>query len=217
VIESRFPDAPMNIRRLPVEGRGFPVPWFLSWEGVGEPDFRFVHPHRAIHAHQLGLCWICGGKLGRIKTFAIGPMCAVNRVSAEPPSHPECATFAAEACPFLSRPLAKRAPPPNDWKAFDATPGIMIERNPGVTLLWGCLRYTVFRPDLDRGILFQIGPPERLRWMCEGRDAAREEVLESIRTGLPNLLEVAREDGPEGLEELRQATAAALKLVPRAA
>ena len=192
---SRFPDAPLNIRRLPVEERGFPVPWFLAWGGVGEPDFRFVHPSRAAQAVREKRCWICGGKLGRVNTFAIGPMCAVNRISSEPPSHPDCALFAAQACPFLSRPLAKRPPKPEGYhEHFDATPGIMIERNPGVTLLWGCLRFKTWRPGLSPSVLFDLGEPIHLRWLREGRDATREEVLESIKTGLP----APAGDGQEG-------------------
>lgn len=215
--ESRFPDAPPRIRRLPVESRGFPVPWFLAWGGVGEPDFRFVHPLRVAQAVRKNLCWVCGEKLGRLKTFAIGPMCAVNRVSSEPPSHPECATFAAQACPFLSRPLAKRVPLPDDVMAESVTPGLMIERNPGVTLLWGSLAYKTFRPGVGPEVLFDIGSPARLRWMCQGRDATRDEVIESIRTGLPALVKVAQQDGPEGIAELKRATAVALRLLPKAA
>src|SRR4051812_23024705 len=121
----RFPDAPPGIAALRVDGRGFPVPWFLAWNGRGEPDFRYVHPERAMQAIKRQCCWICGQQLGRMKAFVIGPMCAVNRVSSEPPSHPLCADFAARVCPFLSRPLAKRAPLPDEVKAGDATPGIM--------------------------------------------------------------------------------------------
>jgi hypothetical protein len=35
-------------------------------------------------------------------SFVVGPMCGINRNSAEPPSHKECAQWSARNCPFLS-------------------------------------------------------------------------------------------------------------------
>ena len=152
----------------------------------------------------------------RMKAFTIGPMCAVNRISSEPPSHPLCADFAAKACPFLSRPLAKRGKVTDEQRADSATPGIMLERNPGVTLVWWCLTYTGFRPQADQGLLFQIGPPRATRWFREGRWATRDEVLESLETGLPALREVAEAEGPEAVSELAAQVRLALQLIPKA-
>jgi hypothetical protein len=208
----RFPDAPPAIKALPRDARGYPIPWFVG-ELNGAPDFRVLHPDSINIAQRKDLCWICGKKLGRVKTFVIGPMCAVNRVSSEPPSHRICATFAAQACPFLTRPLAKRR--------MDGLPeerhvaGTMIERNPGVTLLWGCLHYHVFQA--KGGILFEIGAPYSVRWFAHGREATREEVMASIDSGLPLLRKIAEEEGPEALFELGQLVGQALKLVPIAA
>ena len=214
---SRFPYAPARIQRLPVERRGFPVPWFLAWDGQGEPDFRFVHPARVVQALKRECCWICGEKLGRLKTFAIGPMCAINKVTAEPPCHLECARFAAVACPFLSRPLAKRGEVSEEDKRHSATPGFMIDRNPGVTLLWSCLRFKPWRPDVGKGYLFDLGKPEKAEWYAHGRPATEAEVLDSIQTGLPALIKLAQEDGAEAMAELRHMTDEALKLLPKAA
>src|SRR5215813_14608572 len=102
-------DIPMpdRMRRLPISSEGYPVPWFVA-SPKGKPDFRVVNtgaPGRAIRAN---LCWICGQTLGRFRAFVIGPMCAVNRVSSEPPSHRDCAEYAVKACPHLSHPAAKR-------------------------------------------------------------------------------------------------------------
>jgi hypothetical protein len=213
---SRFPDAPPMIAALPVDGRSFPVPWFLAWNGRGEPDFQFVHPERAVQAIRQQRCWICGQRLGRMKAFVIGPMCAVNRISSEPPSHPMCAEFAATACPFLSRPLAKRGKVTAAQKAESATPGIMLDRNPGVTLVWWCLSFTGFQPRPDQGLLFQIGPPRATRWFREGRAATRDEVLESLETGLPALRALAEAEGPEALSELAASVAQAMPLIPKA-
>ena len=214
---SRFPDAPPGVAALPVDSRGFPVPWFLAWNGQGEPNFQFVHPARAVQAVRDQRCWICGQRLGRMKAFVIGPMCAVNRLSSEPPSHPLCAEFAAKACPFLSRPFAKRGHVPDDVKAESATPGIMLERNPGVALVWWTLTYTAHQPNPTQGLLFDIGPPRVTRWFREGRAATRDEVLESIEGGLPALRQLAELDGHEGLAALDEQLGRALALIPKAA
>src|SRR5262245_10337978 len=112
---------PRNMSRLP-QHRGYPVPWFVEWVD-GEPEFRAMSRVKWWTAVGMGRdgilrphqshCWVCGGPMARagfLATFAftIGPMCAINRVSSEPPSHVECAEWSARNCPFLSRPHARR-------------------------------------------------------------------------------------------------------------
>jgi hypothetical protein len=210
MIATRFPDAPARIATLPLDERGFPVPWFVPWI-KGEPEFRAVDPRTIEKAHRGGLCWICGGRIRGFPAFVIGPMCAVNRVSAEPPSHIICARFAVQACPFLSKPLAKRA----DTSDLPHAPpaGLMIERNPGVTLIWQTQTYRAERQP-EGGMLFRIGSPIATEWFSQGRVATRDEVIESIESGLPILQKVAREGGD--LPALQKAIERAVKLVPSA-
>src|SRR5262245_39698608 len=87
-----LPARPPRIKRLPLDARGYPVPWFVAYVD-GVPDFRIVDTPKIGVAWNKQRCWICGGQLGRYLAFAIGPMCAVNRVSSEPPSHLECAMY----------------------------------------------------------------------------------------------------------------------------
>jgi hypothetical protein len=207
---SRFPDAPAPIAKLKVESRGFPVPWFVPWY-EGQPEFRAVDPHQIAYAHKHGLCWICGGKLlGDLKAFTIGPMCAVNRASAEPPSHLACSRFAVRACPFLTKPMAKRRPI-GDLPHAPAA-GIMLDRNPGATLIWKTRTYRTERD--PNGILFRLGSPIGVEWYAEGRQATREEIMASITSGLPLLADMARAEGPEAEALLETMTIRALKLVP---
>jgi hypothetical protein len=183
---------PDRILRLPVR-RGYPVPWFVAWldgetpvpRGQGVPDFRVLYPGVTALAHNRGLCWVCGGSLGRYRAFVLGPMCAVNRTSAEPPGHRECADWAARACPFLARPHARRreAGLPEER---EAPAGIALLRNPGVALVWTTERYGTKR-DPDGGVLFDIGEPHHVAWWCEGREATRAEVQASIDSGEPAL------------------------------
>jgi hypothetical protein len=70
--------------------------------------------------------------------------------------------------------------------------GIALTRNPGVALLWTCLSYKVYKDGMG-GRLIEMGEPESLEWWAEGRMATEEEIDESIRTGLPALEELARQ------------------------
>lgn len=187
---------PERIKVLPLDERGYPIPKFVEWID-GKPDFRIMSAKHLQACIRQNRCWICGEPMGVHKVFVIGPMCCVNRVSAEPPSHFECARFAALNCPFLSKPLAKRRDTSdvNGWSA-----GFMIERNPGVSALWFTRRYRPFK-DGD-GVLFDIGEAERVEFYSHGRRARIEEIRESVTTGLPFLENAARSEGSAALKEL---------------
>ncbi len=99
---------PPRLRKLPLDARGYPVPWFVAWvdgpdgpESV--PDFRVVDARKFSPAVKLKLCWICGEPLGRWLAFPIGPMCAITRTISEPPSHLECVEWSVRNCPFLTQ------------------------------------------------------------------------------------------------------------------
>jgi hypothetical protein len=188
--------------------RGFPVPWFVD-RTIDPPDFRIIDERKVMLAADRRLCWVCGQALGAYAAYVVGPMCCINRVSAEPPSHRECAEYSARVCPFLSRPHARRRT--NAMPDGLAAPaGMMIERNPGVTLMW-VTKKTIKR----RGVrLFDIGEPTDYRWFCRGRDATREEVMESIQTGLPILQEAAEAEGPHAVRQLQKQYDEAMSFVP---
>jgi hypothetical protein len=180
---------------LPIDDRGYPIPFFVSWIN-GVPDFRVADPRKKAICVKEHRCWLCGQQLGRHLAWVIGPMCAINRVSSEPPQHLDCADFAARACPFLVRPAAKRreAILPDD---LVKAAGVGLERNPGCALVWVARSFKLVRvdgtaPSTTPGILFQIGDPTETRWYCEGRRATAAEVATSIYSGLPLLLDIAR-------------------------
>jgi hypothetical protein len=201
---------PSRIAKLPISDTGFPVPWFVAWID-GKPDFRIVDTPKVARAHNGGLCWLCGEPLGRFKCFVIGPMCAVNRVTAEPPCHRDCAEYAQRACPFLIRPRAKRnevGMPEHYMKPA----GDMIPRNPGVTLLWICHDYSLMR--VSNGVLFRVGAPVETVFFAEGRPATRDEVMHSMETGYPLLRAAAEEDGRDAVDELEIQYRRAMELVP---
>lgn len=199
-LRRELPPLPERMKRLKLDRRGYPVPWFVTWlaeestpehpievsPGDGYPEFRVLRPSAIPEALKFERCWICGGQLGRFKAFVIGPMCMVNRINSEPPSHVECADFAARACPFLSRPHMTRRE--NNMPIGGETAGIAIDRNPGVGIVWITNRgFPIKR--VSNGILFELPEPTEVRAYCEGRPATREEVKGSVESGLPLLLE----------------------------
>ncbi|TYL87480.1 hypothetical protein FXB38_04460 [Bradyrhizobium cytisi] len=155
-------------------------------------------------------CWLCGQPLGKFMVFVIGPMCAVNRVSAEPPSHRKCALYAVQSCPFLTQPKMRRNE--KDMPEHLAPAGIMLRRNPGVTMLWTTQSYTIFKA--GNGALFNVGEPVQVEFFAEGRTATRDEIMASISTGMPSLRQMAERDGAEAVAELQVQYDRAMGLVP---
>ena len=189
---------PIRMRHLRVH-RGYPVPWFVEViDGV--PEFRAANAVRWRDAIRDARCWVCGERLGRHRVYVIGPMCAVNRTTSEPPCHAECAEWSAQHCPFLSRPHMVRRDATALMQQTDVEEagGLPLLRNPGVALLWWTRVFKVFRPHIGNQTmpLIELGEPERVRWFAEGRPATRAEVVASIESGLPALREQCDREDP---------------------
>ena len=195
-----LPKLPATMRQRPIDARGYPVPFFVAWPD-GQPDHRIAEPIKLMRCVRDGLCWICGQPLRSPAVAVIGPMCGVNHVSSEPPSHETCARFAVTACPFLSRPLAHRREAGLAETPLSEPTG-MLKHNPGVSLLWWTDRVEAFSPvgagrsqrTGARRVLFDIGTPLRVEWWTEGRRATREEAERAIAIGLPKLEALAQSD-----------------------
>lgn len=204
-----LPPTMANLPRDPNRPR-FVVPWFVEWID-GKPDFRVADSRKIPQAVRMNLCWLCGKPLGAYKAFVIGPMCAVNRVSAEPPSHLNCAEYAVKVCPFLTEPHMRRNEKNLPVGAVDPA-GVMISRNPGAMVIWVAKKYELMR--VDNGVLFGLGDPVDLYWFAEGRQATRSEVMASIESGLPILREKTIDDPrPGAIEALDAAIDRAMKLL----
>jgi hypothetical protein len=168
---------------LPRDERGYPVPWFVKWL-EGKPDFRIVDGDKFRQAIRFGNCWICGEPLGRLKTFVLGSMNIVNRVTSEPGNHLECADYAVKACPFLLLPAAKYRKA--ELPAGTRVPPQMNSRNPGVTALWTCVSAKLLRYPNNQYLL-RVGDPVHVDFVREGKLATREQILESIDGGFAKL------------------------------
>jgi hypothetical protein len=176
------------MRKLPIDKRGYPVPWFVAWV-KGEPEFRAMDGRKWTEAVKFDICWVCGERLGKWKVFVIGPMCGINRTTSEPPSHRECAQWSARNCPFLTQREVKRREDEFTEEHFKIA-GVSIKRNPGVVLVWTTLSYEIFS-DGRGGRLIHIGDPLNIQWYSHGRFATRSEIIESIESGFPALQAVA--------------------------
>lgn len=208
---------PARIAALPRNAVGYPIPWFVATLEDGTRDFRIAGAELMITAIQRQLCWVCGQPLGAYVAFVIGPMCAVNRISAEPPAHRDCAIYSATVCPFLSNPTMRRREIDVDQPTI-APGGNPILRNPGVALVWITRSYQVFpAPAGNDGILFHLGEPTETAWFALGRKATRAMVIESLEEGLPLLQAACKQDEnpAESLAELDDDYRRALTLVPR--
>lgn len=220
-------DMPDRIKRLPVSPLGWPVPWFVTWfkdgepcaDGDGVPDFRVINPAKIANAIKNNRCWVCGsGPIGVYKCFVIGPMCAINRVISEPPSHRECAIFAARICPFLANPAMRRNEKGmyEDGKLRDGLndpAGHGLRRNPGAVCVWCTKSFRPFKPP-GGGVLFSLGLPSDVLWFAEGKRATRKQVMDSIESGYPILQDLARQEGPAALKALATQREVAMALVP---
>jgi len=184
---------PPRLQSLPLDARGYPVPWFVAWTEEGQPEFRAMDGAKWRKAIRERRCWVCGQPLGVHLAFVIGPMCGVNRTTSEPPCHLECAIWSAKNCPFLSRPHMVRRPGGAVDGLEEHSPGFPILRNPGVTLVWITRSFTL-RDDGKGKALITVGEPERTLWFTEHRTASREEVIAAVAAGLPALLDVARQE-----------------------
>lgn len=203
---------PARMARRPISDKGFPVPYFVTVKNEqGEWDFRAVTAEPIMACVKRRLCWLCGEPLGQYLCFVIGPMCSINRVSSEPPSHRDCAEYAVQACPFLSRPNMRRNEEGLGPIENSSTAGIPIAHNPGVSLLWITKSY---RPISDHkgGVLFEIGPPLEVYWYKERRKATRREIDDAINKGLPYLRKTAAAEN--ALPDLEAQIKRALPLLP---
>jgi hypothetical protein len=217
------PEIPMPaaVARLDTDKHGRPIPWFVAWID-GQPDFRIIRTNGVADALRYELCWVCGQSRGRHAAFVIGPMCAVNRITAEPPSHLPCAVYSARACPFLSTPTMHRRDRGLTEKGAIPAAGTTILRNPGVALVWSSRTWHTFTVPTSAvkaglaqpGSLIDVGEPTSWSWWAEGRPATHDEVDASIQSGMPLLMDQAVAQGTGAVAELARMAQAVLPLLP---
>ena len=204
-------DIPERIRMLPRDHRGYPVPWFVHRDADGKHDFRVIGAGKIEQAIRRDICWICGGPLARNKAFVIGPLAAIARYHGEAPSHRSCAQFAAEVCPFLSKPRMRRNDRDMPAEA-QKLPG-MVLHNPGVCAVWTTRAFRIV--PVDNGVLFHLNDPVDVMWFSQGKPATRGEVVQAMDRGLAIMIDEAREDSEQAVQALLQAIARMRQYLPK--
>jgi len=207
-----LPPLPARFKKLPIDPRGYPIPWFVG-EVNGVRDFRIADQRKRVIGYKDELCWLCGEKLGRYKAFVIGPMCLVNRNTSEPGSHLECARFAALACPHLSRPMAKSRIGQLIDQGARPLAGA-LEGNPGACAVYVTTHARAYRVPDTQDWLIRLGEPESVEWYCCGRRATRAEIDAVLAERLPLLQKIADAEGPRAQESLALMVTRAKKWLP---
>lgn len=105
VAEKRvFENVPDRMNSRPVDARGFPIPFGQYVDPkTGVPDFRVMDHDIVLRCLRNRWCALCGNPLGSHIHFIGGPACVKNGYFFDPAMHKECAEFAMQACPHLSR------------------------------------------------------------------------------------------------------------------
>lgn len=210
MLRKGLPPLPDRMKALPLNAGGYPIPWFVETLKDGTRDFRIMDAHKRVLAFNRRLCWVCGQKLGVYMSFVVGPMCVVNRNTAEPPCHLECAQFAARACPFMLQPGRDYRMP--NVEGIRQVVG-MLPGNPGAAAIWVTKSYTL--TPMHGDIHVTLGDPVEVHWYAEGKLATRQQILDSLARRLPLVREVAEKGGLGDVALLERMTAEAMEWIPK--
>lgn len=94
-------EIPEFLAHLPVEERGYPVPYFVPWVN-GKPFFKAASEEKHLICYKNKLCGICGKKIKSGEfCFVGGPQALKNKCSSEAHTHFRCAKYALQVCPYL--------------------------------------------------------------------------------------------------------------------
>jgi hypothetical protein len=204
---------PARVAALPMTSRGFPIPFFVERvPGAADLDFRVMSAENMIRAVRRELCWVCGQKLGRFRAFVGGPLAAGQRLSAEPPSHSECAEFAARACPYLANPSGRHRA--TDMPEHGPLAGVHAEAHPEVVAVLIGRAHEVLQS--GGAPMFRMAEPVEVRWFRVGRPASRADVLAALPAARDSFLSLSRKPGAEAEGEFARIEAAVLASLPAA-
>lgn len=102
-------EIPSFLSHLPVDERGYPIPYFVPVE-KGKPNFRLLSQKKQELCFKNDLCGICGKKLVKDSYYIIGgPKTLASAVTVDPFMHKDCATYSMGSCPHMFYERTKRA------------------------------------------------------------------------------------------------------------
>lgn len=98
-------NAPHQVRALPYDKRGFPIPHVVLRSEEGTPSFIVNNAEVQIECLQTGRCSVCGHKMEYGDFWMVGgPKSAYDPrgAYADLPMHHDCGAFALKVCPYLA-------------------------------------------------------------------------------------------------------------------
>jgi hypothetical protein len=97
---------PDLMRKLPLDHRGYPIPFIVLRDDTGRPHFTINDTRKVAYTLKHDLCGICGEKLHRGRWMVGGPMSAFHPDGTyiDGPLHADCMRYAMQACPYLGAP-----------------------------------------------------------------------------------------------------------------
>lgn len=106
---------PKLMRHLPVDARGYPIPWIIFRDASNQPYFAINDSRRVLIAKQHRLCSICGEALQTLPSdnscwLIGGPLSALHENGSynNPALHRLCGIYALKVCPYLALPSWSR-------------------------------------------------------------------------------------------------------------
>lgn len=94
-------EIPEFLQHLPVDDRGYPVPFFVPWKD-GKPQFLYADERKVANCVERKICGICGKLMMHGDSFMVtGPIGYKNRVASDAPMHRRCAEYSLRVCPHM--------------------------------------------------------------------------------------------------------------------
>lgn len=95
---------PHRMRTLPLDPRGYPIPYIVFRDRNGDPHFTINDGRVRLRCLLQRRCGICGKKINGPVWFVGGPLSAFHPhgAYAEGPLHENCAEYALKVCPWLA-------------------------------------------------------------------------------------------------------------------
>jgi hypothetical protein len=179
---------PARMAHLPLDRRGYPIPWIVMRDATGRPHFT-INDHNRVHqCGKFGLCGICGKPLGKYLRshgdakppakgafFVGGPASFYHDRGAflDPPLHRECAVYAMRVCPYIANPSYGKRIDDATLKPEHMPAGMAViqtagnppslDTRPQVFILGLAKRWEMFEPRPGT-ILFKV-PNHRRDWV----------------------------------------------------
>lgn len=152
--------------KLPLDKRGYPVPWNIMRDKEGTPHFTINDHRKAKQCVVEQRCPICGDELGATRWFCGGPISAFHERGAyfDQPMHDECVHYAIQVCPYLAAPKYAGRIDTGTLKPENTPEGMLfldptvLPDRPEVFVLVEAIGNTVRREVIDRMEQFYLTP-----------------------------------------------------------